>query len=227
MLTQPLRTRIWEIADSYYSRHDPAHGKSHIQRVLRTALEIGKQEGADLEVIELAAILHDIFENKETHSSVEGFRHEIEGSRKARTILKELGLGDRTANAVCHCIESHRKRSGRIQPQTIEAKCIFDADKLDCIGAIGIIRSAFVSFDHQQEFYKEVDDIETYKSKNIRPDGTIIDYGQHSSNLEYELSLKAVAKRMYTETGKKLAEERGAFMDIFYDRFGKELKGVL
>ena len=49
----------------------------------------------------------------------------------------------------------------------------------------------------------------------------------HSSNLEHELSLKAVANRMYTETGKRLAKERAAFMDAFYDRLGKELKGEL
>jgi uncharacterized protein len=227
MLAQPLRTRIWDIVDAYYSKHDPAHGKSHIQRVLRTALDIGRQEDADLEVIELAAILHDIFENKETHSGGEGFRHEIEGSKEARKILTKLGISDETVDAVCHCIESHRKRSGRIEPQTIEAKCLFDADKLDCIGAIGIIRSAFISFEHQQEFFREEDDIQAYRRRNIRADGTIIDYRQHSSNLEYELSLKEVANRMYTETGKRLAKERAAFMDAFYNRLGKELKGTI
>ncbi len=179
-----------------------------------------------MEVIELAAIMHDLFENKETHSGIEGFRHEIEGSREARKILKDLGLVDRTLDAVCHCIESHRKRAGRTSPQTIEAKCLFDADKLDCLGAIGIVRCAFVSFDHEQEFYKE-EDIENYKQRNIRQDGTIIDYTQHSSNLEYELSLKEVAKRMYTDTGRKLAKERSAFMHEFYDRLGKELKGII
>jgi uncharacterized protein len=227
MLAEPLRTKIWEIAEAYYPKHDWAHGRSHIERVLRTAIEIGRQEGGDLEIIELAAILHDIFENRESHASFDGFRHEIEGSKEARKILTGLGLADEIVNAVCHCIESHRKRSGRITPRTIEAKCLFDADKLDCIGAIGIIRSAFVSFDHQQEFYKEEDDIEAYKRRNIRPDGTIINFALHSSNLEYELSLKAVGNRMYTETGRRVAKERLIFMDAFYDRFGKELKGIV
>ena len=160
MLAEPLRTKVWEIADSYYPKHDWAHGRNHIERVLKMAIEIGKQERADLEILELATILHDIFQNREAHASIEGFRHETEGSKEARKILTKLGLADRTVDAVCHCIESHRKRSGRTEPQTIEAKCLFDADKLDCIGAIGTIRSAFVSFDHKQEFYKEVDDIE-------------------------------------------------------------------
>jgi uncharacterized protein len=131
MLAEHLETKVWEIVDSYYPSGDWAHGRSHIERVLRTAVEIGKREGADLEIIELSAILHDIFANEEKHSGVEGFRHEVEASKEARKILKTLGLADKTVDAVCHCIESHRKRTGRIQPQTIEAKCLFDADKLD------------------------------------------------------------------------------------------------
>lgn len=225
MLTDSLRTEIWKVADSYYAKHNWAHGRSHVERVLRMAIEIGKGEGADLEIIELAAILHDIFENREAHGGIDGFRHEIEGSKEARRILAELGIADRTVDAVCHCIESHRKRAGKIEPRTIEAKCLFDADKLDCIGGIGVIRSAFVSFEHGQEFFKHEDDIEAYKRRNIRSDGTIIDYSQHSSNLEYELSLKAVASRMYTAKGRRLAKERAAFMDEFYERLGKEMKG--
>jgi uncharacterized protein len=191
-----------------------------------TALEIGRQEGADLDVIELASILHGIFENEETHSNIEGFRHEIEAAKEARKILKELGVVDKTIDAVCHCIESHRKRTST-EPQTIEAKCLFDADKLDCIGAIGVIRCAFVSFDHGQEFYREEKDIESYKRNNIRPDGTIIDFSKHSSNLEYELSLRHVAGRMHTNTGKKLARERTDFMDEFFKKLGSEMKGIL
>lgn len=226
MQSDLVQRRLWEIANPYYAKNDWAHGISHIQRVSKMAVEIGGEEDADTEVIELAAILHDIFENEETRSGNEGFRHEVEGSKKARIILKDLGVAEKTVDAVCHCIESHRKRSGRVEPQTIEAKCLFDADKLDCIGAIGIVRSAFISFDQGQEFFKE-EDIEAYKRRNIRPDGTIIDYSQHSSNLEYELSLKTVAGRMYTKAGRRLAKERAAFMSEFYDRLGKELKGDL
>ena len=226
MLTDSMRERVWAVAGSYYPEHDWAHGRSHIERVVGIALKIGKQEGADLDVIELAAILHDVFENKETHSNIEGFRHEIEGAKEARKILKRLEVANRTIDAVCHCIESHRKRTST-EPQTIEAKCLFDADKLDCIGAIGVIRCAFVSFDHGQEFYREEKDIESYKRNNIRTDGTIIDFSKHSSNLEYELSLKNVARRMHTETGKKLARQRTDYMDEFFKKLGSEMKGTL
>ena len=233
MLDEAIRNKVWKSAESYYSKSDWAHGRSHIERVLRSAVEIGRQEGADLEVIELAAILHDIFvkheykiQHAEAHSRAEGFRHEIEAAKESRRILGKLGISGSTIEAVAHCIEAHRKRSSS-EPQTIEAKCLFDADKLDCIGAIGVIRSAFVSFEHGQEFYKEETDIEAYERKNVRSDGTIIDFRLHSSNLEYELSLKEVAKRMHTKTGRRLSEGRAAFMDAFYERFAEELKGRL
>ncbi len=225
MLTDSIREKVWTITGPYYSEHDWAHGPNHIKRVVRTALEIGKQEGVDLEVIELAAMLHDIFVNKETHSAIEGFRHEIEGAKEAKKILEKLGEVEETITAVCHCIQSHRKRAGT-EPRTLEAKCLFDADMLDCIGAIGIIRSAFISFDHKQEFYRD-EDIESYKRKNTRQDGTIIDFSKHSSNLEYDLSLKHVAGRMQTRTGKKLAKERADFMDEFYKRLSSEMKGTV
>ena len=226
MLTDRIRERLWEITAEYIPKNDQAHGRSHIERVLKNAVEIGKREGADLEVVEVAAILHDMFESKETHSNIEGFRHEVQGALEARRILATLGFDEQFVEAVSHCIEAHRKRTGP-EPRTIEAKCLFDGDKLDCIGAIGVLRSAFVSFDHGQELYKEERDLADYKRRNIRPDGTIIDFSLHSSNLEYELSLKEVAGQMCTETGKRLAKERAAFMDEFYNRLEKEIKGIL
>jgi uncharacterized protein len=226
MLTDKVLEQLWKIAEPYYPKNDQAHGRSHIERVLKNAKEIGKREGADLAIIEVATILHDMFESKETHSNIEGFRHEVQGALEAKSILGTLGFDRQFIEAVSHCIESHRKRTGP-EPRTIEAKCLFDADKLDCIGAIGVLRSAFVSFDHGQELYKEEKDLAEYKRRNIRPDGTIIDFSLHSSNLEYQLSLKEVAGRMYTETGKRLAKERAAFMDDFYSRLEKEMKGTL
>lgn len=225
-LTPSIRDKVWDLADSYYPRDDWAHGRSHIERVVRMGLEIGRQEGANLDVIELAAILHDIFEYKESHGEPEGFRHEIEGAKEARRILQRLALPEPLIDSVAHCIAAHRKRTGTA-PETIEAKCLFDADKLDCLGAVGVLRCAFVSFDHGQEVYKDVEDIEVYKRENLRPDGTIIDYSRHSSNLEWELSLKHVPARMFTEAGKKLAVERAEFMKRFYERLAEEIHGKL
>jgi len=94
MLAEHLETKVWEIVDSYYPKGDWAHGRSHIERVLRTAVELGKREGADLEIIELSAILHDIFANEEKRRGVEGFRHEV--------IAETLGIAVGTSKAQLH-----------------------------------------------------------------------------------------------------------------------------
>ncbi len=75
MLDSLVRERLWQVATKYYSDKDWAHGKNHVQRVLENALRIGKVEGADLDVVEAVAILHDIYVYKETHSEIEGFKH--------------------------------------------------------------------------------------------------------------------------------------------------------
>jgi uncharacterized protein len=223
-LDDSIRRRVWKIADSYYPEKDWAHGKSHIERVVKMAMEIGRAEGADLVVLELAAILHDILRGKEDSSKIPGFRHDAEGAKEATRILEEMGLPRETTEAVAHCIAAHRKRSGT-EPLTLEARCLFDADKLDALGAIGIIRTAFISFESGQEFYKDVGDMERYKRENLRPDGRIVDFALHSSNIEYELSLKAIPDRMYTLIGRRIAKERGDYMGQFYKRMGKELEG--
>src|SRR5207245_4710665 len=86
-LADSILTKVWEIADSYYPKGDWAHGRSHIERVLRTALEIGNRECADLEIIEISAMLHDIFASREEHFGVEGFRQGIESSLEESSIL--------------------------------------------------------------------------------------------------------------------------------------------
>ncbi len=91
-MADSIRTRVWEIADSYYFKRDWAHGRSHIERVLSTAVEIGKREGADLEIIELSAILHDIFANEEKRSGVEGFRHEVEALNTSKNSTSKNAL---------------------------------------------------------------------------------------------------------------------------------------
>jgi len=226
MLDSLVREKLWQVASVYYSNKDWAHGLNHVQRVLDNALRIGKEEGADLEILMAAVMFHDIYASKEEHSGIEGFKHEVEGAKEARRILPGLGFGHKFVEAVSQCVLSHRKRRGP-DPESIEAKCLFDADKLDCVGAIGVLRCAFVSFDHGQKVYRNELDLEAYKRKNIRSDGTIIDYSLHSSNLEYELSLKHIAGKMQTETGKKLATERAAFMTTFYDRLEREMNGTL
>jgi len=118
---------------------NPCHDFMHTERVLNLALHIGEKEGADLEIITLSALLHDIA-RKEQDESKGKICHAQRGAELAKDILKEKGMDEDKINRVIHCIEAHRFRNGCI-PESIEAKVLSDADKLDAIGAIGIGRA--------------------------------------------------------------------------------------
>lgn len=102
-----------------------------------TSACISGKKGADLEVLALAALLHDIARPLEDSGKVED--HALEGARIARRYLRSLGYPEDKVEAVAHAIEAHRFSRGP-EPATLEAKILSDADKLDAIGAVGIAR---------------------------------------------------------------------------------------
>ena len=118
---------------------DSAHDAEHIYRVLYNSLAIAKTETTvDYDILITACLLHDIgrpdqFANpKLCHAQV--------GADKAKVFLENLGMSPAFIESVCHCIRTHRF-SNRLQPETLEAKILFDADKLDVTGALGIART--------------------------------------------------------------------------------------
>ena len=116
------------------------HGWDHTQRVRELVLKIGLEEKADLEILEIAALLHDIARKKEKN----GLCHAEEGARIAGEILKDHPKKE----GIVHCIESHRFSRGK-QPKTLEAKILQDADKLDSMGAVGIARCFMYQSEHK------------------------------------------------------------------------------
>ena len=126
-----------EQAKSWYAENDPVHGYDHIQRVYRMAERLAIAEGANLEIVRAAALLHDA-EGPLTGDARK--EHQLASAEFARQILKTEGWQEDQITEVQHCIRAHRFRDDREQPETIEAKVLFDADKLDAIGAIGAVR---------------------------------------------------------------------------------------
>lgn len=120
-----------------------AHGFSHVKRVLNLCMHIGKMEGADLEVLALAALLHDVARPLESKGIVND--HARKGAEIAREFLSRRGYTK--VEEVAHAIEAHRFSKG-IPPKTLEAKILSDADKLDAIGAIGVARVFMYSGEH-------------------------------------------------------------------------------
>ncbi len=173
---------------SFKNENSISHDADHVERVKRLAIYIAEKEGADVKVVEKAAELHDIARNMENHS--------IEGAKIAREILRSDGYDDSFIERVAHCIESHAFSSG-IEPQTLEAKILSDADKLDAMGAIGVAR-AFLYSTETARGIKET--IEHFEEKLLKL---------------YEL--------LYTETARKIGRERHRFLKEFYDQIKNEL----
>ncbi len=199
-----------------------AHGIDHTERVYRLC-RIFSGEDIDDEVLLPAALLHDIAREEEDNDTTGEIDHAELGARRAETILKEQDFETPRIEKIKHCIRTHRFR-GEKEPETMEAKILSDADKLDAIGAVGIARMFMLAGEFQERLYREVD-VETYREENLTEDGRVKKITEHSPNLEYELKLKDVPEKLYTERAKTIAEERIEWMDSYFSRLKEEIEG--
>ncbi|MBN2851871.1 MAG: HD domain-containing protein [Clostridia bacterium] len=192
-----------------------SHDWEHTKRVYNMCLHLGKAEKADMEIVRLAALLHDIgrSEQDKNHGKIS---HEKLGATMAEEILASYGVSEEIIEKVKHCILTHRFRE-KTHPTTIEAKVLFDADKLDAIGAIGIGR-AFV-FAGEVGAVVHNKDIEVEKTKSYSKDD--------SAYREFLVKLVHVKDRLYTDEGKKLAEDRHNYMVSFFERINLEVDGII
>lgn len=190
-----------------------SHAWDHTLRVDRLCRRIAASEGADQFVVRIAALLHDIGRG---HQDANKGRvcHARQGVRLARPIVKSLPLSESQKQNILHAIAAHRFRGDPV-PDTIEAKVLFDADKLDAIGAVGVAR-AFL-------FAGEVG------ARLHNPDARIEETRPYSADdtgyREYCLKLCKIRDRMLTATGRFLAEARHRFMEEFFQRFLQEYDG--
>lgn len=118
---------------------DLHHDYWHARRVEAYAIRIARKEGANENIVRLSALLHDIGKRAEMK---EGRSHTIIGSEIARSVLSEFGTDEKMIEQVIECIESHSRISSRKTPKSLEAKVIYDADGLDMVGAVGLLRTA-------------------------------------------------------------------------------------
>lgn len=200
-------TRQW------YDASDPVHGFGHIQRVYALCEHIGEEEGADMEVLLTAALLHDA---QDSHP-VNGGRdeHHLRSAAFAAEILKYLGWEQSRVDQVSHCIRAHRFRKEE-KPRTLEAKVLFDADKLDVIGAIGVVRALAYAFQVNQPAYAE-------PSAQFRQSGEKEAGEPHSAYHEYIFKLKKISNTLQTSTARQIARERQAFLDQFFETLAGEM----
>jgi uncharacterized protein len=207
-----------ETARSWYPEVDPVHGFDHILRVYRMAEKLAIAEGADLEIVRAAALLHDAQGSQTTGGEKGRQDHHHASSEFAEEVLQAENWPPERIEAVQHCIRAHRFRDNTESPQTTEAKILFDADKLDVIGAIGIARTIAFDVVVNQPIYAE-------------PSPQFIESGMkepgepHSSYHEYLFKLSKIKDRLFTATARALAEDRHKFMAEYFNRLGAEERG--
>ncbi|MBI4665877.1 MAG: HD domain-containing protein [Nitrospinae bacterium] len=214
-MTGKLCFLVEPLAKSHFESVRGSHGWDHVQRVLKLCEHIGPLEGCDMTVLRLAALLHDIGRNESDAGGGETCHAQL-GAEMARGILKEAGADEALIGAVAHCVETHRFRRGAV-PVSMEAKVLFDADKLDGIGAVGIGRAFLFAGEIGAMLHDPDVDIE--KTESYTEDDT--------AYREYLVKLRHVKDRMQTKTGKAMAEERHSFMELFFGRLNAETRGEL
>lgn len=196
-----------EQARALYSGADAAHSFDHILRVLALAEHIAVAEGADLEIVRAATLLHDIARQEPDH--------QLLGAARAREIL--AGQPAERVEAVCHAIEAHRFRKGPA-PATIEACCLFDADKLDAIGAVGVARAIAYGAVHGQRIWSQP--LAAIDASRPPPDDDT-----YTPSHEFVYKLARLADMLKTASARRIAADRQRVMVEFFRRLDLEVAG--
>ncbi len=204
---------IRDFAVRCFSNARGSHDWDHTQRVYNLCMHIGRVEGADLEALAIAAYLHDTGRSYEDVSKG-AVCHAEKGAEIARNLLAEYPISDEQKANIIHCIRSHRFR-GDHQPESLEANVLFDADKLDAIGAVGIARAFLFAGEVGAKLHNPY----------IQPEDTEPYSEEDTGYREYKLKLSRIKDRMLTAEGRRMAEERHAFMEMFFQRFTEEYEG--
>ncbi|MFC4540961.1 HD domain-containing protein [Halosolutus amylolyticus] len=200
-------------ARPYFDDAPPAHDWHHVQRVdaLAETLADRHPDPVDERVLHLAVALHDVGRSREDRGEIDD--HATWGAREAGEILEDVGADATTIDAVQHCIRAHRY-SNDVEPETIEAKLLSDADNLDALGAVGIARV----FAYGGELGSPIHD----PSVPVAEDETSAGATQYNHIHKKILDLPA---RMYTDVGRDLATDRAAFVREFVTQFDAETAG--
>ena len=192
---------------------DSAHDKEHVYRVLNVALEIAEQEkNVDFDIVIAACLLHDIG-RKEQYDNP-SLCHAKVGAEKAYEFLTANGFTPEFASAVRDAVNSHRFR-GDNPPETIEAKILFDADKIDATGTLGIARTLFWNGMFGEPLY------------SVDADGNVLD-GTDDADAsffqEYRYKLEKVYDKICTDAGRRIAENRRKSAVSFYNSMLAEVR---
>lgn len=212
-----MTNQVYQLLEDYMlsCMGDSAHDKEHIYRVLYSALEIAKEErDVDYDILICACLLHDIGRREQFENP--SLCHAQVGSEKAYRFLVEHGFEESFAAKVRHCILAHRYRNNNV-PKTVEARILFDADKLDVTGAIGIARTLFYKGQVSEPLY------------NVDEEGRVQDGTWDTSPSffqEYKIKLENIYSHFYTEKGAQMAQARRQAAADYYENLLNEVRPI-
>ena len=199
---------------------DSAHDREHVYRVLYLALDIAETEpGTDPDVLMAACLLHDV--SRPEQRADPRVDHAEAGAAKAYSFLSDLGYSPEFCARVAACIRSHRFRKS-LPPETPEARILFDADKLDVCGAVGIARTLQYGGSMGAPLYlrKENGEIdEEPEAESLQSPGS-----NASFFWEYHFKLERLYNRFFTARGAQLAAKRKKAAECFYESLLSEVR---
>lgn len=190
---------------------DGAHDEQHIYRVLYLALEIAAGYDVDIDILIASALLHDI--GRDAQYKDPNMDHAVAGAEMAYEFIMGLEWDEKDALHIRNCIRTHRYRTNQA-PESMEAKILFDSDKLDATGTMGIARTIAYKGIVSEPLYS-VD-----RNGNVR-DGT--DDKEPSFFHEYNFKLKKVYDGFYTDRAREIARSRKAIAEQFYEAMFSEV----
>ncbi len=205
-----------EQARAWYEGADPIHDFDHVMRVYRMAEKLANIEGGDIEIIHAAALLHDAEGSAPGQAARASHHHR--SAEFAEEVLSAEGWKREKIEAVKHCIRAHRFRSDGDKPETIEAQILFDADKMDVLGAIGVARVVAYAALSGNPFYAP-------PSEKFLSTGELEVAEAHSAYHEYMFKLRHIQERMFTKTSKAFAQERAKYIEAYFQQLMAEFRG--
>ena len=213
MAPEQVLDQVKAFAQTCFDKASGSHAWDHTLRVFRLCEIMGPAENADMDVLGAAAYLHDIARALQDASNG-AICHAEKGAQMAEPMVAALPLSKKQKQNIIHCVRSHRFRNQH-KPATIEAKVLFDADKLDAIGAVGVARAFLFAGEVGARLHNPDLDAESTRPYSVDDTGY----------REFKVKLCKIKDRMLTAQGRKWARERHAFMDDFFNRFLAEYEG--
>jgi len=207
-----LFEEVKSIVEQKFKTESADHDWYHIERVLKLAEYIQDQEGGDLLVVQLAALLHDISDHKLNG----GIKNDC--GRVSREILTKLNADGQLIDRVCAIVDHVSFKGAGVEDvvESLELDIVRDADRLDAIGAIGIARAFHYGGKNDRSFYEPDlgpslhEDFDSYSSDK-----------SHTLNHFYE-KLLLIKDRLRTQTARRIGSERHELMAVFVAEFLKE-----